>query len=529
VIGGGINGAAVARDAVLRGLTVCLLEAGDFGSGTSSRTSKMAHGGLRYLEQLRLGLVFEALRERSLLLSLAPHLVRPQAFVIPIYQGARRGPRWIHLGIRLYDVLALGRRLGRARMLAREETASLVPGLRSQDLLAGGLYYDGVMDDARLCLANVIDAREAAGTGRFFSRNYVRVVERRATSPITLRVQDLILRREFKLSTHRVVRAVGPWTDLEEGSPPLLIPSKGTHLVLPALSAMSGKPEADGHGLLLTHSRDGRVLFVIPWLGRTLVGTTETPFSGDPGRLRVELSEVDYLIGEFRAIFPGIKVGPSDLLGTFTGVRPLARGGGRYRDAPRASRRHRVVDDGHGTLTVVGGKFTTFRAVASDVVGRLLPGTACRTGRRPFPGGELGGWPAYRAGEGRHWTEKLGEETVRALFDRYGSRLRDVLEPALRERSLLEPIGPGVIRAEVRHAVLREAVAYPEDFLERRTTLRFTAGGGRAAYDAVEEEIRAAAGPAAPPDLEAARERYLGALLEEDRLRAALNLPLVRA
>src|SRR2546426_1952181 len=239
VVGGGINGAAIARDAVLRGLTVCLLESGDFGGGTSSRTSKMAHGGIRYLEQLRLGLVYEALRERSLLLALAPHLVRPQPFVIPLYRGARRGPRWIRLGLLLYDALALGRRIARARMLSPEETARSVPGLETRDLLGGGLYYDGVMDDARLCLANVLDAREAAGPGRFYLRNYAQVVEQRPTSPIELRVRDLVLGQEFTISSHRAVRAVGPWTDLEDGAAPVLLPSKGTHLVFPARSALS--------------------------------------------------------------------------------------------------------------------------------------------------------------------------------------------------------------------------------------------------------------------------------------------------
>jgi glycerol-3-phosphate dehydrogenase len=527
VIGGGINGAAIARDAVLRGLAVCLLESGDFAGGTSSATSKMVHGGIRYLEQMRLGLVFEALRERSLLLRLAPHLVRPQPFVIPIYRGARRGAKWIRAGLLLYDALALGRRVAPARMLGPEEAARLIPGLRAVDLVAGGLYYDAVMDDSRLCLMNLLDARDAAAPGRFCFRNYAQVVERRATSPITLKVRDRVLDREFTVQSHRVVRAVGPWTDLE-GQEPLLIPSKGTHIVLSSREALTGSREADRHGLLLSHQKDGRVFFVIPWLGRTLVGTTESPFSGDPARLRVEFSEVDYLVTEFRRLFPEARVGAEDFLGAFTGVRPLARAG-RQVEVPRASRRHRILDDGHGTLTVVGGKFTTYRAVAKGVVDRLLPGTRTSTARRPLPGGELGPWERYRAGEARFWIDRFGEGTVRSLFDRYGCRLREVLEPAMLDPALAEPIGPGCLRAEARHAVLREAVLYPEDFLSRRTKLRFSPGGGREAYPAVEEEIRAAMGGLPHPGLEAARARYFRALDEEERLRAALAAPLVRS
>jgi glycerol-3-phosphate dehydrogenase len=525
VIGGGINGAAIARDAILRGLTVCLLEKGDFAGGTSSRTSKMIHGGIRYLEQLQFGLVFEALRERALLLSLAPHLVRPQSFVIPIYRGARRGPRWIKLGLTLYDALAIGRRIAPARMLGPAEAVAMVPGLRGGDLAAAGVYHDGVMDDARLCLANVLDAREAGG-GRFFFRNHTEVLERRPTAPISLAVRDRITGRESVLLSHRVVKAVGPWTDLDGQAEPILIPSKGIHIVLPAIEDLVPGPRPSGNqGLLLTHAGDGRVFFVIPWLGRTLVGTTETPWTGDPDQVKVESGEVLYLAEEFRRMFPQARLGPRDILGTFAGVRPLARGGGLFRDVARASRRHRIADDRHGTLTVVGGKFTTFRAVARDVMDRIRPGTSCGTARRPFPGGEQGPWEGYRDREGRQWIERFGEDTVRTLFERYGSRLGEVLQPALSDPRLAEPIGPGVIRAEARHAVERESVWYPEDFLERRTTLRYHQGGGREAYPVIEDEIRRFAGSAAPPDLDAARERYFARLEEEDRLRNVLAVP----
>ncbi len=524
VIGGGINGAAIARDAVLRRMSVCLIEKGDFAGGTSSRTSKMVHGGIRYLEQGRLGLVFESLRERALLLKLAPHLVHPQPFAIPIYRGASRGRRWIRAGLLLYDLLAIGRRPGRARMVGPQEAGELVPGLLARDLDGAGIYYDAVMDDARLCLANIIDARDRARPGNFYCRSYSEVVERRPTSPIWLRVRDNVLAEEFDLTAHQVVRAVGPWTDLDRGEgDPILVPSKGIHAVLPPRSTLlEGAADADRHGLLLTHSRDGRVFFVIPWQGLTLVGTTETPFSGSPDHLKVEAAEVEYLVREFARVFPGVQLGPADLLGVFAGVRPLARSRGIWSDLQRASRRHRISDDGHGTITVAGGKYTTFRAVAEEVVDHLRAGGPCITARTPFPGGERGPWEAFRAGEGRGWIERFGEETVRELFGRHGARLNRVLEPALKDPALAEPVAPGVLRAEIRLSIREEWVAYPEDFLLRRTPLRFTPGGGRNVYSIIEQEIRAAAGAGAPHNLDAARERYFARLEEEDRLRGVL-------
>ena len=393
--------------------------------------------------------------------------------------------------------------------------------------MAAGVYYDGVMDDARLCLANVIDAAEA-GPNRFFARNYAEVVERRSSAPLALRVVDRVLGTETVIRSHRLVRALGPWTDLE-GGPPLLLPSKGVHLVLPPRAGLTGVSTADSHGLLLSHSGDGRVFFVVPWLGRTLVGTTETEFGGPPEEARPEAADVEYLAREFHRAFPLLRLSPGDLLGAFAGVRPLARGAGIFRDRGRASRRHRIVDD-RQTLTVVGGKYTTFRAVAAEVVDRIAPGTRSTTRTRPFPGGDSGPWEDWAASEeGRAWIDRFGEPLVHSVYRRQGSRLRDALAPALTDPALAEEVAPGVLRAEVRHAVRREWVVYPEDFLERRTAVQWSPGGGRAPYAAVEEEIVAAGGSARADDLARARERYLHELEEEDGLREALSRSLARA
>lgn len=514
VLGGGINGTAIARDAALRGKSVLLLEKGDLGQGTSSRSSKMAHGGIRYLEQLRLGLVHEALRERHYLLQLAPHLVRPQTFVLPIYSGARRGPFMIRLGLFLYDKLALGRRPGKCRGLAPAEILARVPALRAEGLIGGGLYYDAVMDDARLVLLNALAALEESSSRPYqvVIRNYCEALEVHPGSPCRLLVRDHLTGEERSVRAHHVVRALGPWTD-----PDRLVPSKGVHLVLPPFPV----PE----GLLLTHSGDGRVFFVIPWLGRTVVGTTETIHEGPPENLRVEKEEAAYLLDELRRLFPGLKLGGNDVLATYAGIRPLARErSARSSGAPGSvSRYHRIDDDGSGVVDVYGGKYTTYRAVARGVCDRLYPGTTCTTHLRPLPGGEAGAWKQFLARCSPE-ARAVGEARLEHLFHRYGARLTEILALEREDPTLAQPLSPGLAetRSEVVHAVTRELVVYPEDFLSRRTTLRFSAGGGRSAYDAVEAAVRAHA-PVVPQDLPDARQRYFQALEWEDELRAWLE------
>jgi len=520
VIGGGIHGTGIARDAVLRGLTVCLLEKEDLAGGGSGRTSKLVQGGIGDLRLGRVGAVRRCLRERAVLLRIAPHLVRPLPCIIPIAPGGGWRPPAIRAGLLIYDLLAAGRGPGPGRLLRPDEVEALAPGIRMEGLAAGGLHWEAVADDARLCLANAVDAAEAGG-GRFFLRTRAEVIERRRTSPIALRIRDRILGKDFTIFSHRVVRAAGAWTDDEADGPPLLVPSKATHIVLPSRADILGGPEAaDGHAILLPGIPGGRMAHVIPWLGRTLVGTAGTPSSRRPDAVRPEAAEIEELAAGFRRIYPRARLGPEDLLGAFAAVTPLVRGG--WFSPGGVSRRHRVVDDRAGTLTVAGGAYTAFRAVAREVVDGLVPGSSSSTSRRPLPGGEGGPWEAFRAAGGREWSERIGEESARSLFGRHGTRMVRILEAAAGDARLAEAIAPGIIRAEVRHAVLHEWVLYPEDFIARRTTLRFSPGQGREAYAAVEEEIRRTLGPAAPGDLDAARERFHEELAAEDRLRKLL-------
>jgi glycerol-3-phosphate dehydrogenase len=514
VIGGGINGAGIARDAALRGKTVVLLERGDFGSGTSSRSSKMVHGGIRYLEQLRLGLVHEALRERSTLIRIAPHLVKPQSFVLPFYEGARRSARTLKLGLRLYDLLALGRRIGKSRGLDRDEVIARVPGIRAEGLAGGGIYHDGIMDDARLVLANILACGEVPGAppGSVVVRSYAEAASVRPGSPAAILVRDRVTGEESEVLAHRVVRAAGPWTD-----PSHLVRSKGVHLVLPSF------PGRDG--LLLTHSKDGRVFFCVPWLGRTVVGTTETPFDGSLDALEVEREEAAYLLEEVRRVLPGLEASGRHILGPFAGVRPLARAAGWFRSGHpgSVSRVHRIVEDAGGVLSVFGGKYTTYRAVAKEVCDRLYPASPCSTARLPLPGGEGGPWSEFRTGADAE-IARIGDAEALRLFEIYGARMLEVLRLAAAEPGLAARLSPEhpTTRAEAVYGVLREHVTYPEDFLARRASLRFTPDGGRSAYDAVEEIIRARSS-AIPRDLAAARERYFAEIEREDRLREALS------
>jgi len=521
IIGGGINGAAIARDAVLRGHSVCLCEREDFSYGTSSRSSKMLHGGMRYLENLHFGLVFESLRERALQLKLAPHLTGSQTFVIPVYEGARRGLRWIRLGIWLYDLLSLGRRLGVAQKLTPEEILTRVPNLKSSKLLGGGLYFDGVMDDARLSLANILDAREAATPGQLQIRSYAEVTAIKESAPIELQIHDRILDLDTRVFAHHVIRAVGPWADngtAKDEKKHLLAPSKGVHLVLPAFEASELGP----HGLLLTHSSDGRVFFVVPWHNKAIVGTTESPVNRISDGLRATPEEVEYLLSELRALFPSRNFSSDDVLATFSGVRPLARSviGGKL---GRVSRVHRLIETSPRMFTLVGGKYTTYRAIAKDVLDRVIPGKKSITHRRPLTGGEDGPWENYAKRNGRKWIAEFGEQLVNRLFHRYGTHLSHVLRLVQEKPELGEPLCASApeIRAEVVHSVVEEEVCYPADFIERRTHLRFERGNGRDAYNAIEELIREHGTQLGrvPPDLDLARERFFDELSREDQLR----------
>jgi len=387
IVGGGITGLAVARLAARNGLRVALIERGDLASGTSSVSSHMLHGGLRYLEQARFALVHEALEERSAVSRMAPTLARPRRFLVPLYKGDRVPPWKMRLGLQLYDWLAGKHGLAPHSMTRAREALSLEPDLAPEGLMGAALYSDSVMDDARLAIAVACDA---AAHGASLS-TYTELTGARPAGDGTLELQarDVLDGTTRNFTARVVVNATGPWTDamrrlfaraLTPGAPeprPLLRPSRGVHLVYP--------PITRGHGLLLTARSDGRVLFVVPLENAALVGTTEVEVPSPPPEYaaRPSVDEVRYLRLELARALPGL----ADALpmAAIAGIRPLIDSS---EEIGQASREHRVIEE-NGVITVAGGKYTTFRVMARDtlelVAKRLKLSAPIRDSEDPLP------------------------------------------------------------------------------------------------------------------------------------------------
>ncbi len=467
VLGGGITGAGVALDAALRGLRVALIDKGDFASGTSSVSSKLVHGGIRYLEQGHVGLVYEALHERRRLLHNAPHLVWPLRFVIPAYQDSRV-PLWKYrAGLLLYDLLAGPGNLQRSQAHTPAWLRRHVPQLRPEGLVGAAEYADAQMDDARLVIEVL---RSAAGHGAA-ACNYVEAVA--FEGPGAVRTVDHLSGRELRLRASVVLNAAGPWSDAVrrlagEDAEPLLAPTKGAHLVAPGRGFRTG--------FLLLHPRDGRVFFVLPWLGKTLLGTTDTDWQGSPDDLAVTEDDISYLLEGFNHHFAEA-LERRDLLGTFAGVRPLART--RPGDPSARSREWRLVAGPTSLLSAVGGKYTTYRHMAEkitdEVVRRLGRGAPCRTRAFRLDGAPVAEWPLYREAAVTEIAQRhrLPEATARHLVRRYGAGAGEVAAVLARDPSLARPVVDGEpdILAEFHFHREREMACRPADFLLRRTRL----------------------------------------------------------
>lgn len=468
VIGGGITGAGVARDAALRGLSVALLEKGDFGSGTSSRSSRMVHGGLRYLRHGQVRLVREALQERALLLRLAPHLVQPQPFLLPVHGGFVEGRATLKLGLTAYDAMGGKRAVPGHRWLSRDALLREAPGLQTEGLRGGFRYYDCITPDARLTLATVRGA-QAAGA---LALNYVAATEiRRRPGHTQVRFEDRLSTDGGVACARRVIVAAGPWTDeVRRGEPAILRPTKGIHAVL----TPGRLPVAS---VVVHQARDGRMLFAVPWNGATYVGTTDTDYRGDPDAVAADASDIHYLLTAANDAFPNAHLTPSDVMSTWAGVRPLVAEEGQ--GAPSdVSRDYEIVRGPEDVLAIAGGKLTTYRAMAEAVVDRAIReagGTPppCRTAQTPLPGSTTGSWESYvvRAAAA---AERFGvsPETAGRLARRYGTEHVTVLARLASDPALSTPLpNTEVLSAEVAHAVEEEAALTLEDVMRRRTDL----------------------------------------------------------
>ena len=476
VVGGGVTGAGIARDAAMRGIQTALVDAGDFGRGTSSRSSCLVHGGLRYLEHGWLRLVFESSRERAVLLRIAPHLVHPAPFVFPVHRGSRVGRLTLEAGLWLYDALSLFRNVGRHRGLDRKAVMRLEPSLRDQDLVGGAIYYDAQCDDARLALATVRSAhRHGARAASYVAATGFEKAGGRIRGA---RLEDRLDGTRLTVHARIVVNATGPWTDTvrlldEPRAKPLLRPTKGAHVAVPRRRL--GHEQA----FTLTSPLDGRVMFVLPWGDLSVIGTTDTDVNEVQEEPLADASDVAYLLRSANALFPAARLTFDDVVCAWAGLRPLLDAPGAA-SAAAVPREHRIVEGPSGLLTIAGGKLTTYRSMAAEVVdgvarrlraldGRSVPRHA-PTDQEPLPGGEVGDLGLLA----RDLVEEGVDETMAAaLVRRYGTEAAAVANLAHREPSLAVPLAPGlpVLAAEVVHQARREMAMTVDDVLVRRTPL----------------------------------------------------------
>jgi len=490
VIGGGIQGAATAREAVLRGLKVALVEARDFASGTSSRSTKLIHGGLRYLEQADFKLVGEARRERRRLLELAPHLAQPIPFVLPIYRGDPYSPLKIRVGLSIYDLLGNLGAEDRHLMLSSEAARQLVPALRPEGLRAAALYHDSQTDDARLTLENVLDAAEHGAVVANYAE--VRALSMSGSSSgdcgkvVAAEVEDALTGRRYEISARFWVNAAGPWVDHVrallpgfDGSKTVRL-TKGTHLTIARVTG--------DFALLAAILPGDRVLLMVPWGEYALLGTTDTDYQGDPAAVRPEPSETEYLLGAANRVLRN-QLRLSDVAGSWAGLRALAVEPHTTGKAPSANtREYRFHQDvwAKNFVSICGGKLTTHRALGEKLVDFLLPRLGARalsarpTRTAPLPGGRTGPFAAFvqSATENALREFPLTFPVAQRIVRTYGSRWREVLELAREQRSLAEPLpgSPTLLAAEVEFAIRHEMALKVEDFLLRRSGLSWKAG-----------------------------------------------------
>jgi glycerol-3-phosphate dehydrogenase len=497
VVGGGITGAGVALDAATRGYSVALLERADFASGTSSRSSKLVHGGLRYLQNFDLGLVREALLERQLLVQLAPHLVRPLPLVVPAFDGAHPD-RLVGVGLNLYDVMSRERLRGRRgrrvraeraqggpavtgsqgeegeswsperhRVISGEEVLELLPALASREPTSGYLFYDCQTDDVRLVLT-VLGEAERFGAVCANRLNVTGLLERDGHAE-GVHVTDLESGGSFDVRAANVVNATGVWADRlrarelhEEAEMPSIRPSRGTHITL----RHEDLPLIGG---AIVPAGGGRSIFALPWLGHTLVGTTDNDYEeGDSlEHIRPSNDDVDYLLAAINEFFAA-EFGPGDLTGAFAGVRPLISSGDPKKSVD-ISRKAELYETSSGMITITGGKLTTWRRMAKMTVDRLVERDArdapCRTHEIPL-GQAIDPQELPRV-------EGVPEDSYRALAARYGHAAHDVLALAAERGELAQPVvvGRPDLLAEVALAARHEQARSIGDVLLRRTRL----------------------------------------------------------
>jgi len=489
VIGGGIIGTGIARDAALRGLNTLLVEKEDFACGTTSSSTRLIHGGLRYLRMLEFKLVWQDLHEREVLLNIAPHLVSRLAFMIPLLKSEPLYRMSLPFGLCLYDILASGKSLPSRKHLSRSRTLNMEPTLSNiPDLVGSYLFYDcqaGNME--RLCLENAISAAEKGACILNHTEATGLLLEDNAVKGIN--ITDRITGTDYVVRGRMVINAAGPgadliWNKINVSRNYNLRRTKGIHLVTRKLTSKA---------LVLFAKSDGRLFFIIPWYDYSLIGTTDTDYTGSLDKVRAEQSDVDYLLSETRNYFPWFK--PADICYTMAGLRPLVSRGEQKES--NTSRAHKIIDheldNGIARLiSILGGKITAYRAIAEEAVDlackKLLVNVRCSTAQAPLPGA-----PAVNQNDTLKIAreQKLSVETVSYLGGIYGSRMTSVLTHVNRDCHPDTNICQGYpdIPAQIKYAVAEEEALTLNDFLLRRSTLGLSPSQGQDAVEPVAKEM----------------------------------------
>ncbi len=487
IVGGGINGAGIARDAALRGLSVILLEKGDFGSGTSSWSSRLIHGGLRYLEHAEIPLVYESLHERGHLRRIAPHLVKRIRINIPVYDYSKRGPLLIQLGMIAYDLLSIRKSLPRHRMLSRDELLEKEPGLNPKGLRAGAQYYDAQVTFAeRLVLENIIAAEEAGAV----VRNYcaVDMIGQHDGKSMNVAYVDEQSGEKNRVKGRLVINASGPWVDrvlqtTGTKTRRLMGGTKGSHIIV---GNFDGAPS---DAFYVEAAADGRPFFIIPWNGQFLIGTTDIRYGRDPDNARASNKEIHYLLGETNRVFPEAGLTTDDIHFAYAGVRPLPR----RRKGPESAITRRHIIKRHrqalrGLISIIGGKLTTFRNLAEQTVDRVgkrlsVALRPCSTASTPLPGG-IGIEEARKQLDA---FAELSDVGRRRILNIYGGRTALILNLSASDPTLLELIDSekSVLAAEVVFAIRHEFAKHLTDLMHRRLMLGLSEDQGESLIDTV--------------------------------------------
>ncbi|MEM9488750.1 MAG: glycerol-3-phosphate dehydrogenase [Myxococcota bacterium] len=493
IVGGGITGAGIARDAALRGLRVALFEKGDYAVGTSSKSSKLIHGGLRYLEHGEIGLVFESVSERAVQCNVAPHLVRPLPFLVPIYKESKPGLEIVNIGLWIYDTLALFR-APKLHKTYRGAKATEIEPLLAQDEMVGAIeYYDCATDDARLVLENIIDARDHGAECRSYTE-VIGLIRDRNGRAAGVRVRDRLTSAEATFSASLIVMAAGAWTDetndklaIDTGRR-LLRRTKGVHLVFPHEKLPLRR------AVTLISPVDGRVMFAIPWRGRLVLGTTDTDFEGTADDVHADRDDAEYLCESANRYFPAANFRPHEAISSWAGLRPLINDQDAE-DEGAVSREHEIFVRDDGIIIIAGGKLTTYRRMAKEAVRKAIKWlrrnrrevligcdlTKPRTKKRPLPGAA---GLADRSLDGvnklaRQLAEEhsVDEETAHHLCGVYGTRARILIEAIDRNSDLGLRMQPDLpyVWAEVEFAVTHDLARTVDDVMSRRLPLLLVA------------------------------------------------------